>query len=272
MTLRVLYLNTWGGRQYGPLISYLQTVDADVYCLQEIMSTPQMPLNALLPECDTEYFARVNLFSNIQTALPDHHGFFFPFCSGFINDSQRTVEPIQYGIAMFVRKTLPIIEMHLEFIYDSYRTKPDSSGRPMPRNAHIVRLWHPELACEYVLGHMHGVWQRVGKHDTVEREEQAQRLVALLKSSFIAGEKVVFGGDFNLLPQSALFPQLAALGLYDQVTRHGVTDTCTSFYGATKPHRRTDYLLTSPSVEIHSFDVPARPEVSDHRPIVLTFR
>jgi endonuclease/exonuclease/phosphatase family metal-dependent hydrolase len=272
MTLRVLYLNTWGGRTYHPLISYLPTVDADVYCLQEVMSTPQMPLDALLSESDTEYFARVNLFSNIQAALPDHHAFFFPFCCGFINDSQRAAEPIQYGIAMFVRKTLPIIETHLEFIYDSFRTKPHPDRAPMSRNAHIVRLWHPELECEYVVGHMHGMWQRIGKHDTEERKEQTQRLLAFLKSSFIGGEKVVFGGDFNLLPQSDLFPHLALLGLHEQVTRYGYTDTRTSFYDADKPYRCADYLLTSRAIEIHSFEVPAKPEVSDHRPLVLVCR
>jgi endonuclease/exonuclease/phosphatase family metal-dependent hydrolase len=272
MALRILYLNAWGGRLQVPLMRYLPSIDADVYCLQEVMSTPQMALDALLAEKDTEYFARVNLFSNIQTALPDHHGFFFPFCCGFINDSQGTVEPVQYGIAMFVRKTLPIIETHLEFIFDSFRTKPDPVRRPMPRNAHIVRLWHPELECEYVIGHMHGVWQRIGKHDTKDREEQAGRLLAFLKSSFIGGEKVVFGGDFNLLPQSNLFPHLALLGLHEQVTRYGYRDTRTSFYAADKPHRYADYLLTSRSVEIESFEVSAEPEVSDHRPLVLVCR
>jgi len=46
-----------------------------------------------------------------------------------------------------------------------------------------------------------------------------------------------------------------------------VTDTRTSHYA--KPVRFADYMLVTADVPVADFDVPASPEVSDHRPLVL---
>ena len=75
-------------------------------------------------------------------------------------------------------------------------------------------------------------------------------------------------GDFNVLPDSRLFDELAELGLADLVTARGFTDTRTSYYG--KPNRFADYLLVSAGVTVVDFDVVEAPEVSDHRPLLLT--
>jgi endonuclease/exonuclease/phosphatase family metal-dependent hydrolase len=75
-------------------------------------------------------------------------------------------------------------------------------------------------------------------------------------------------GDFNVLPESRLFEALAGLGLKDLVTTRGFHDTRTSHYA--KPVRFADYLLVSDEVAVLSFDVVESPEVSDHRPLLLT--
>lgn len=67
-----------------------------------------------------------------------------------------------------------------------------------------------------------------------------------------------------MLPDSDTFDVLAAIGLVDLV---GTTDTRTSRY--TKPVRHANYLLVSDVDAVQCFDVPATPEVSDHRPLIL---
>lgn len=271
-SLRIVFLNTWGGRIYEPLIEYLQKVDADVYCLQEVMSTPELPDDALFPESDTEYFARVNLYRNIEAALPEHHGMFFPFCRGFINDSQQTVDPIQYGIATFVRRTMPITASRSEFTIGQFRREPYPERSPMSRNMHAMRVYHPLLGREYLVAHTHGLWLPAGKGDCPERDKQMCSIVSLLQAMSKKDDAVIFGGDLNLLPDSRTFADLRRIGLADLVTGRNITDTRTSYYPQDKPSRYADYAFVSETVKTLSFRALADPEVSDHRPLILECR
>ncbi len=75
---------------------------------------------------------------------------------------------------------------------------------------------------------------------------------------------VVLCGDLNLLPDSETFGLLRDVGLTDLV---GDADTRTSRYR--KPVRHANYLLISDRDAVEHFEVTARPEVSDHRPLVV---
>lgn len=77
-------------------------------------------------------------------------------------------------------------------------------------------------------------------------------------------DRLVVCGDLNLLPDSATFDTLGALGLVDLV---GTADTRTSRYA--KPLRHADYLLVNRPHEVQRFEIVAEPEVSDHRPLVV---
>ena len=78
------------------------------------------------------------------------------------------------------------------------------------------------------------------------------------------GDFVVVCGDFNVLPHSETFDVLAEIGLVDLV---GTSDTRTSRYA--KPVRHANYFLVSHPDDVTRFEVPATPEVSDHRYMVL---
>ncbi|MFX3714235.1 endonuclease/exonuclease/phosphatase family protein, partial [Streptococcus suis] len=39
--MRIMSLNGWGGKLHEPLISYLQTEQPDVLCLQEVVHSPE---------------------------------------------------------------------------------------------------------------------------------------------------------------------------------------------------------------------------------------
>jgi endonuclease/exonuclease/phosphatase family metal-dependent hydrolase len=109
------------------------------------------------------------------------------------------------------------------------------------------------------------MWSTQGKEDTPERALQSVRLVELIQR--IPSDRFVICGDFNLLPTSETFVRLRALGFRNLLVDHGITSTRTSLY--TKSGSYADYVLVSERMRVHSFVVPAAPEVSDHRPLIL---
>ncbi|NQY92509.1 MAG: endonuclease, partial [Deltaproteobacteria bacterium] len=103
-----------------------------------------------------------------------------------------------------------------------------------------------------------------GKGDTPARSAQAKRLAALIEEARHPNDLVVACGDLNVLPDSVTFQALASIGLADLV---GTSDTRTSRY--TKPTRHANYMLISDPSRVRELSIPATPEVSDHRFLVL---
>lgn len=264
--LRILSLNAWGGRVYEPLMSYIAGVDADVFCLQEVVRTPDSDCDWLVyRDHGVELPQRANLFEEIRAQLPDHDAFFMPTARGDLFDGD-TVVPSQFGLATFVRKSHPLIGQAQGFVHGGFSN--DGWGtHPRSRNAHCIRIFSDRLGYAVTIAHMHGLRDLAGKGDIPARAAQAEALVGLVKQVRPQGERLVVCGDFNVLPDSATFATLAQLDLADLVTGRGHTDTRTSLYE--KPGRFADYMLVSPEVAVRGFDVVATPEVSDHRALLL---
>lgn len=269
MALRILSLNVWGGKLHAPLIPYLVEANADVLCLQEVVRSPETTSEWLTyRDRDVELPQRANLFDEISTALPDHDGYFCPTSRGELCDGDSMVHA-EFGLATFVRKSLPIIRQAADFVHGAF--SPDGWGEhPRPRNAHCLRVFDYDGGSSITIAQMHGLRTENGKGDTPERQAQAEALMQLIGHVWPGNEKLVVCGDFNLLPDSATFAALGNLGLADLVTGRGHTDTRTSYYG--KSGRFADYMLATPDVEIVGFDVVEQPEVSDHRALLLELR
>ncbi|WP_454849258.1 endonuclease/exonuclease/phosphatase family protein [Rhizobium binxianense] len=266
MTLRIVSLNVWGGKLHGSLIDYLSTVDADVLCLQEVVRTPGARSDWLTyRDGDTVLPQRANLFEEIGAVLPEHDGFFCPTARGALFDGEETIFS-QFGLATFVRRSHAVIGQALGFVYGSY--SPEGWGaHPRARNAHCVRIFNHEAGYPITIAQMHGLRDLAGKGDTPAREQQAQALSRLIRQVWPGNERLVVCGDFNVLPDSRTFAELGKLGLAELVTSRGFTDTRTSHYA--KDGRFADYMLATPEVGVAAFDVVARPEVSDHRALLL---
>lgn len=269
MSLRILSLNVWGGKLHAPLIPYLVEANADVLCLQEVVRSSETTSDWLLyRDRDVELPQRANLFDEIRAALADHDGYFSPTSRGELHDSNRMVHA-EFGLATFVRKSLPVIGQALDFVHGAF--SPDGWGKhPRPRNAHCLRIFDYEGGFSITIAQMHGLRTENGKGDTPERQAQADALVQLIGRVWPGNERLIVCGDLNLLPDSDTFTVLGNLGLADLVTGRGHTDTRTSYYG--KPARFADYMLATPDVEVVGFDVLAHPEVSDHRALLLDLR
>lgn len=267
--MKIVSLNTWGGRLGAPLLEYLAAEDPDVLCLQEVVHTPVATQEWLIYR-DGEHVLpqRTNLFAEVAAALPEHAATFCPAAQGELWDGEVAV-PSQFGIATLVRKSLAVIGqaqgfVHKEFSADGY------GAHPRPRNAHVVRVFDYAGGRPVTIGHMHGLRDlAAGKADTPERRAQAEALARLLRVVAGPEDAVVAAGDFNIEPGSETFAVLGAIGLKDLVHRYGVTSTRTSHYA--KPGRFADYMLVNGRVEVREFTVVTAPEVSDHCPLLLQF-
>jgi len=175
--------------------------------------------------------------------------------------------PSQWGLATFVRGTLPITGQVQGFVHKNF--SPDGYGEhPRSRSAHVVRVFDFEKARSICIAHMHGLRDLGGKADTPERIAQADRLVELVQQIAEPGDPVVVCGDFNVEPDSRTFEILGRIGLIDLVTARGFDSTRTSYYP--KAGKFADYMLVNDYVDVGDFSIVTEPEVSDHCPLILT--
>ena len=265
--MKILSLNCWSGRVPG-LVDYLRSQRADVYCLQEVLhSSPETPdLLSFEGQGSTAEAQRAKLFTELCAALPGYHAFHLPAAQGYLHDGAKTEHKSQYGIATFVGPGIPIISSVSDFVFGKYR-KDNWDPPPLPRQAHVVRMWDYEHDAALVVGHMHGLWVDNKKADTSARNDQALNFRELVRSIYRDGDGIVACGDWNVLPDSNTFEVMSELELEDLVTGHGHTDTRTSYYK--KEIRFADYMMVSPSLVRCNFEVVTNPEVSDHRALVL---
>ena len=264
--MRILSLNGWGGRLGEELVAYVKDADPDVFCLQEATSTPAATSPWLsYRDGGGELLQRANLFAEVAGALADHQAFFCPAARGPLYDGDRML-PSEWGLATFVRRSLPIIGQLQDFIHGAFSA--DGFGEhPRSRNAHAVRLFDHATAKTVVVAHLHGLRELTGKGDTPARNAQTARLIELIGRIRHKGDGLVVCGDFNVLPDSRMLSTLRDIGLTELVTSRGFTDTRTSHYPKTP--RYADYMMVNGNVEVCGFEVVGEPEVSDHRALLL---
>ena len=265
--MRILSLNTWGGRVHEPLIPYLAAAEPDALCLQEMISTPSASAEWLIyRDQDNELLQRANLVAEVAAVLPEHEAFFLPAACGDLFDGEQAF-PSDWGLATFVHKRYPVVGHAQDFVHGDF-SHDGWGAHPRSRNAHAVRLYDYTHGSAVTVVHLHGLRDPGGKEDTPARLDQAARLTDLIRRLHRQNERLVLCGDFNVLPESKTFDILRdELGLVNLITAHGHTDTRTSYYK--KSPRFADYMLVSPDVVVERFEVVREPEVSDHCALLL---
>jgi endonuclease/exonuclease/phosphatase family metal-dependent hydrolase len=248
------------------LISYLQSDQPDVLCLQEVVHSPETAEDWLVyRDGDHVLPQRANFFRDVAAALPDHVAIFCPASQGVLWDNDRPV-PSQWGLATFVRNSLPVTAQAQGFVHRSF--SPHGYGdHPRARCAHAIRVYDYAADRMVCIAHMHGLRDLNGKTDTPERLAQAHRLKELATRVAAPNDPLIVCGDFNVEPSSETFAVLAKLGLTDLVTTRGFQGTRTSHYR--KPGKFADYMCVSQDIVVRDFTVVTEPEVSDHCPLVL---
>lgn len=263
--MRINSLNAWGGRRHTELAGWLARNDPDVLCLQEVVHVPDAPAQWLDYRDDGRNLPqRADMLSDLARALPDHDIAFCPAARGRLWHGTTPIWS-HWGLATLVWRGIAVTHQAQGFVHGDFGAE-GFGPHPRSRSAHALRIWQGGRGL--VIAQMHGLRDpRAGKADTPARAAQAQRLAGLVKQVAQPEDGMVICGDFNVLPGSETLAILARLAARELVTEGGFAGTRTGLY--TKPGRFADYMMVSSDIAVADFDVPGRPEVSDHCPLVL---
>lgn len=250
--MKLISLNTWGGRAgLDNLLKFFEShKEVDIFCLQEIWNGGEhmltetaggMILSEAIPQ----------LYKRISKAIPNYIGYFRPHFYDF------------YGLAMFVKNDLNVIEEGDIFVYKEHGfISPEENGNHA-RNIQYVTVDNSKGVKTLV--NFHGLWNGGGKGDSEDRLLQSDNMARFLKN---LSNPHVLCGDFNLLPETESLKRLEALGLKNLIKKYGIKSTRTKFY--TKEHKFADYTLVSKEIKVNDFKI-LPDEVSDHNAMYLDF-
>ncbi len=248
--MKLITLNTWGGKVYQPLLEFLsKNKDVDIFCFQEIFHN-------LDEKMSTGYFITANgvckkLFNDLKEILRNHEGYFCPVHGAF------------YGLATFVKKNIRVAEVGDILLYKNDNFDPNDDFIDHTRKLQWLRI---QGDTDTIIMNVHGHWTGKDKEDNPARFHQSKEITNLLEK--FSDLPRILCGDFNLRPATESIRMLEK-NMINLVVKNGITSTRTSLYS--KPEKFADYIFISPEVEVIDFKI--LPDVvSDHAPLLLEFK
>lgn len=254
--MKLISLNTWGGKIYEPLIDFIKqhSADTDIFCFQEVFSTTS-PTKILGDR-------RTNLFQEISKILENHRGYFRPQIKNFVLGNRigvkKTDFDLYFGLAIFIRKEISVSSEGDFFLYGKKFIFDEKNLNTLPRSAQY-------LCCDqYTIINVHGIWNREGKQDSPDRIKQSEKINNFLKKT---RDKKILCGDFNLDINTESL-KILEKNLINLIKKFDITTTRNKFFPG--EDKFADYTFVSHDVRIKSFEVPSI-NVSDHLPMILEF-
>ncbi len=245
--MKLITLNTWGGILDKSLLDFfIKKQDIDIFCLQEIYH------NGDKEKLDEKYVKyQLNLFSDIQKVLPEHQGFF----------SLQSLEC--YGLAIFLKKGIEVLEEGERFVYKTRNFKPDGITSFHARSIQYLKV--RKAAHAFYVINFHGLWNGGGKLDSADRLEQSKKMLEFTKE---LRSDYILCGDFNLAPATESLKMIEKSPVRNLIKEYKVTSTRTHHY--TKPEKFADYVFVTKGISVKDFKV--LPDVvSDHSPVFMEF-
>ncbi|MBP9760167.1 MAG: endonuclease/exonuclease/phosphatase family protein [Candidatus Pacebacteria bacterium] len=247
--MKLLTLNTWGSR-VPELFEYIRghAETVDIFCFQEV-------LRGGVGKTGRDEIK--DAFEQLQDMLPEHHGVFFEYGDGGYYGEKSSTLDFTFGVAYFVRKTLPYADLGGTVLFSNEKSWSDFPCRLAAGAMQGV------VVGGLAIGNVHGLWQEgTNKRDSGARFEQ----LAIIQRFFAErAEKVVLCGDFNVIPDTQFVHTLDQQYL-NLIETYNVTSTRSTLYE--KELRLADYVFVDKSIHVRDFcaeDVA----VSDHLPLVV---
>lgn len=261
--LRVMSLNTWGGRVYEPLLGLLSQLGHDgthVMCLQEVYDGPKS--NAA-DRPDTK--PRLDLLSRIREVLPNYRVTFAANSIGAsVGGKPVGPEQVRYGNAVLVRDDLGVGEYRASPIV----TRTYSLGQGVARYVHTLQVLVVGVGgCGIKIGNFHGLPLPGDKLDTPTRLVQSMRLLEA------AHDVDVLCGDFNLDPNTTSVAMLEThwRNLIREFAVPSTRSGLNPYRGTPQEQRFADYAFVSDAIAADRFRA-LDAQVSDHLALLLEAR
>ena len=250
--MKLISLNTWGGRELEPLLRFFgaHKNDTDIFCLQEVRNCDQKIVDDNHP---SEKWCGP-LFEKISDELKDFTGSF-----AYFDD-----DPNRMSLATFVRRTLPVKTIEDFIVYAPKELKEIGGTVFSPRKLQYLTLDGGLLIANY-----HGLWDTGPKTDTEDRVNQSKVIKVFLDKR--NGPKILCG-DFNLFPETKSL-KILENGMRNLIKDYQIASTRTPLYrhyeNPDEPNF-ADYILASSDIKVIDFKV-LPDAVSDHSPLFLDF-
>ncbi len=243
--MKILQLNIWGGKLENQIANLLKSENADVVCLQEVVSVSGgksfffLDLEETQRECSYEFahFTPSHSFRYMQRTA--HWGSAILSRQPFLSTKDNYIH------------TAPIED------FDFLHNVRPNAGRALQH----VTVEHGGKLLN-VLSH-HGYHNPEHKNGDEETMRQCGMIVDYIKK--LEGP-VVLCGDFNLVPDSPSLEQINKI-LVNHVKKRGILTTRTLLTHKTEA---CDYIFTSPDIEVKNFQV-LDDIVSDHKALTVEF-
>jgi endonuclease/exonuclease/phosphatase family metal-dependent hydrolase len=253
--MKIITLNIWGGKAgKEKVLSFFDShKDVDIFCLQEVWSAPYPELQGMVVAEKLMFQEDVmtQAVQDISELFIDHMPLFRPHFGD------------HFGLLMFVKNNIEIIEEGEIFVYQEKGFIPEGDVGNHARNLQYVKVLKEGKT--YTVFNVHGLWNGQGKGDSEDRIKQSEKIVSFIKSK--DSENFVLCGDFNLsLDTKSIEIIEQELNARNLVKEHGITSTRTSYYK--KENKFADYMFTGSNIVVKDFKV-LPDEVSDHSPLYL---
>lgn len=248
MFIKLISLNTWGGRVGEPLLEFFRRHQGiDIFCLQEVFSRSKNP--EIAENLEPEVIG--DLYQRLEELLPEHQLSFLPITGDF------------YGLACAVKRNLAISNKGLVVLHRGQENPDLKKGTDHDRKMQwleVVKNGH-----HYCIMNAHGLWTK-HKLDNQDRLWQSKQIIDFLRHSDRHIKKALVG-DFNLLPETESIGMIEKYFI-NLIKTNRVKSTRTSF--CKLKDRLADYVFVSPDVNVVDFAVLPN-EVSDHNALYVEF-
>ncbi len=254
--MRLVCLNTWGGKLIDPLVSFANRYQktTQIFCFQEVFGSASGSTKPRSVGGDSDFYDKLlNNLSGFRGYLTEPYSSFEERLA-IIADSEIASD---YGDDVICEQGEMRADKESEKI---------QKGQSFSLGSRLqwVKVNHGDR--RITIANVHGIWHPSGKHDTPERVQQSKKISRFLRSR--QGPRILCG-DLNLLPNTRSMRILEDSGFRNLVKEYGVTSTRSKHYLSGRGSF-ADYILTSAEVRVRDFRV-LQDEVSDHLPLLLDF-